>query len=212
MTRQVAATVLSLHSPVVFHRDKRSDFRPITSQTRLSCGSQVKTLNDGRLDVGFLSGVLAHVSSNSEITIEELKITKDGNDTGDAMRDRVASIRLNQGQMTVLFMRRGRAASRLLVRTDRATLVANSDCLFRVQSDSMKMRVTCVRGKIDVSRDAQPPVAIGAGYFQQWPPSDNVRPIAASDDAAAQIDIADSLKIENQLRKSQSDWEKRRPF
>jgi hypothetical protein len=212
ITRGVAATVLSLRDPIIFQGPTRSDFRRVTLQTRLPCGSRIKTLDDGWLDIGVLSGMLAQVQSNSEITIQELKITKNGNDTGDAMRNRVANIRLNRGQITVLFMRRGNAASRLLVHTDRATAVANSDCLFRVQTDSARTRVTCVLGKIIASPNAQRAIAIGAGYFQQWPSLDHTKPIAATDDAAAQIDIADSLEIENQLRESQSDWQKRRPF
>jgi hypothetical protein len=211
ITRQVAATVLSLHDPIVFQGPTRSDFRRVTLQTRLPCGSRIKTLDDGWLVIGVLSGMLAQVSSNSEITIQELKITKNGNDTGDAMRNRVANIRLNRGQLTVLFMQRGNAASRLLVHTDRAMAVADSDCLFRVQTDSAKTRVTCVLGKIIASPNAQRAIAIGAGYFQQWP-SPHAEPIVATDEAAAQIDIADSLEVENQLRGLQSDWQKRRPF
>jgi hypothetical protein len=212
ITRQVAATVLSLHDSVIFQSHTQSDFRRVTLQTRLPCGSRVKTLDDGWLDVGVLSGMLAQVSSKSEITIEELNITKDGNDTGDAMRNRVASIRLNQGQITVLVIRRGNAGSRLLVHTDLATVVADSDCLFRVQTDSAKTRVTCVLGKINASPNARRTIAIEAGYFQEWPSSGHAKPTAATDDAAAQMDIADSLEIENQLRGLQSDWQRRRPF
>ena len=211
ITRQVAATVLSLHDPVVFQGDTRRDFRRVTLQTRLPCGSRIKTLDDGWLDIGVLSGVLAQVSSNSEITIQELKITKNGNDTGDAMRNRVANIQLDRGQITVLLMRRGNAASRLLVHTDHATAVADSDCLFRVQTDSARTRMICVLGKINASPNGQRAIVIGAGYFQQWP-SLHTEPLSAADDAAAQIDVADSLKLENQLRGLQADWQKRRPF
>jgi FecR-like protein len=211
ITRQVTATVLSMQDPVVSWSDKRRDSRRVTLQTRLPCGSRVKTLNDGWLDVAVLSGVLAQVSSNSEIKIEELKISKDGNDTGDAMRNRIASIRLNQGQITVLFVRRGKAASRLLVRTERATVVADSDCLFRVRSDPAKTRVTCVQGAVNALPEAQRAVTIGSGYFLEWP-SPRAKPVAASDDAGAQIDIAASLEIETRLDQLQSDLLKRRPF
>jgi len=211
ITRQVAATVLSLHDPVVFQGPARSDFRRVTLQTRLPCGSRIKTLDDGWLNIGVLSGMLAQVSSNSEITIQELKITKNGNDTGDAMRNRVANIQLDRGQITVLFMRRGNAASRLLVHTDHATAVADSDCLFRVQTDSARTRMICVLGKINASPNDQRAIVIGAGYFQQWP-SLHTEPLPTADDAAAQIDVAASLELENQLRGLQADWQKRRPF
>ena len=211
ITRQVAATVLSLHDPIVFQGSTRSDFRRVTLQTRLPCGSLIKALNDGWLDIGVLSGMLAQVSSNSEITIQELKINKNGNDTGDAMRNRVANIRLDRGRITVLFMRRGNAASRFLVHTDRATAVADSDCLFRVQTDSARTRMTCVLGKINASANGQRAIAIRAGYFQQWP-SLHTEPLPTADDAAAQIDVAASLALEKQLRGLQAGWQKRRPF
>ena len=69
----------------------------------------------------------------------------------------------------------------------------------------------CVLGKINASPNGQRAIVIGAGYFQQWP-SLHTEPLSAADDAAAQIDVADSLKLENQLRGLQADWQKRRPF
>jgi hypothetical protein len=57
----------------------------------------------------------------------------------------------------------------------------------------------------------KPAVAIGAGYFQQWP-STRLETIAATEDAAAQIDVVDSLEIGDQLRELQSGWQNRRPF
>jgi hypothetical protein len=36
--------------------------------------------------------------------------------------------------------------------------------------------------------------------------------VAATEDAVAQIDITDSLEIENQLRELGAGWQNRRPF
>jgi ferric-dicitrate binding protein FerR (iron transport regulator) len=127
------------------------------------------------------------------------------------MRSRSARIQLSRGKITVLFSRHDMSASQFAISTPVVTITADSDCLFRVQRDDTTIRVTCVRGKVYASSGAQPPIAIGAGYFQQWPPT-RPEPAAAADDGAAQIDIMDSLEIGNQLRELGSSWQNRRPF
>jgi hypothetical protein len=210
-TRQVAARVLSMHGPVVFGIDEQTDFRPVTPESRIHDGDIVRTLDGALLNVALIPAALAQMSSNSEIKVEELRISKDGNQTGDGMGGRSARIRLRRGKVTVLFSQRGKSSSQFAIRAPQATITADSDCLFRVQSDRTTIRLTCVRGKVYASRSARPPVEIGSGYFQQWP-SVRPEPIAAADDAAAQIDIVDSLEIGNQLQELQSGWQDRRPF
>ena len=211
LSPRIAATVLSVNGPVIFGTGEQKDFHAVTPESRIDGGSLVKTLDGARLDLALLPAALVQVSSNSEIQIEELKVSKDGNETSDAMRDRVARIRLNHGKITVLFSPSGKRAPEFSINSGKATITADSDCLFRVQSDDTTTRVTCVQGKVYASIGAQPPIALGAGYFQQWP-STRLETIAATDDAEAQIDVVDSLEIGNQLRKLQSDWRNRRPF
>lgn len=211
VTTQVAATVLSMHGPVVIGTEEQNDFQRVTPQSRLSGGSSVRTLDGAWLDLALLPGALLQLASNSEIKIEELKITKDGNETGDAMRGRIARIRLSRGKITVLFRRSDKSASQFAISAPQATITADSDCLFCVQNDQAMTRLTCVRGKVYASHNAQPAVAIGAGYFQKWPPA-RLETIAAAEDAAAQIDVVDSLEIGDQLRELQSGGQNRRPF
>src|SRR5207248_10113585 len=209
--RKVEATVLSMHGSVVFGIDEQADFRPIAPERRLPDGSSVRTLDGAWVNLALLPGALLQLSNNSEIKIEELRISKNGNETGDAMRSRTAQIRLNRGKITILFSG-GKSVSRFAINAGETTITADSDCLFCVQSDQTTTRLTCVRGKVYVSHSGQPvAVAIGAGYFQKWP---SVRPqtTAATEDAAAQIDVVDSLEIGDQLLKLQSGWQDRRPF
>ena len=211
-TRQVAATVLSVHGPVVSEVDEQTDLRPVAPETRLPGGSSVRTFDGAWLNLALVPGALLQLSSNSEIKIEELKISKDGNQTDGGMRDRVARLRLSRGKITVLFSRPNKSASQFSITSRQAMITTDSDCLFCVQSDQTTTRLTCVRGKVYVSHSGQPvAVAIGAGYFQKWP---SVRPqtTAATEDAAAQIDVVDSLEIGDQLLKLQSGWQDRRPF
>jgi len=209
--RKVEATVLSVHGSVVFGIDEQTDFRPVGPESRLRDGSTVRTLDGAWLNLALLPGAMLRLSSNSEIKIEELKISKDGNETGDAMRSRIARIRLSRGKITVLFRRSDKNASQFAINGRQATITADSDCLFCVQSDQTTTRLTCVLGKIYASPGAQPAIAIGAGYFQKWP-SDRPETIAAADDPEAQIDVVNSLEIGDQLRELQSGWQNRRPF
>lgn len=211
VTTQVAATVLSVKGTVVFGMAEQNNFQPVTRESRIHDGDMVRTSDGALLSLGLIPAALAQMSSNSEIKIEELRISKDGNETGDGMRGRSARIRLSGGKITVLFSQRGKSASQFAISAPQAAITADSDCLFRIQSDGTTTRLTCVRGKVRASRRAQPPVEIGAGYSQQWP-SVRPEPIAAADDAAAQIDIVDSLEIGNQLRELQSGWQDRRSF
>jgi hypothetical protein len=211
-TRQVAATVLSMHGPVVFGADEQTDLRPVAAESRLRGGTSVRALDGAWLNLALLPGALLHLSSNSEIKIEELKISKDGNQTDGGMRDRVARLRLSRGKIIVLFSPPNKSTEQFSISARQATITVDSDCLFCVQSDQTTARLTCVRGKIYVSHSGQPmAVAIGAGYFQKWP-SARLQTTAASDDTAAQIDVVDSLKIGDELRELQFGWQNRRPF
>jgi hypothetical protein len=171
----------------------------------------VRTSDDGLLNLGLIGGALAQVSSNSEIKIEELKISKDGNQTRGGIRRRSARIQLSRGKITVLFSGSDKSASQFAISTPTLTITPDSDCLLRVQRADTTTRVTCVQGKIHAATAAQPPMAIGAGYFQQWP-STRPGPVAATGDAAAQVDITDSLEIDNQLRELGAGWQNRGPF
>jgi hypothetical protein len=94
-TRRTAATVLSVKGDVVCGMAEKNNFQPVTRESRTPDGSIVHTSDGALLDLGLIAGALAQLSSNSEITTEELKISKDGNQTGGGMRSRSARIRLH---------------------------------------------------------------------------------------------------------------------
>src|SRR5437870_2131256 len=185
VTRRTAATVLSVKGTVIFGTAEQNNFEPVTRESRICDGDLVRTSDGALLNLALIPAALAQMSSNSEIKIEKLRISKDGNQTEGGMRSRSARVELSRGKITVLFTRRDRIGSLFALRTPSVTITADSDCLFCAQSDGTTTRLTCVRGNVDTSSSAQPSVAIGAGYFQQWP-SGRAEPMAASYDAAAQ--------------------------
>jgi hypothetical protein len=211
VTRRTAATVLSVKGTVILGTAEQSNFEPVTRDRRIYDGDLVRTSDGALLNLALIPAALAQMSSNSEIKIEELRISKDGNQTEGGMRSRSARIQLSQGKITVLFSRRDKSASLLAIKAPSVTITADSDCLFHVQSDGTRTRLTCVGGTVYASYTTHPVAAIAAGYSQQWP-SNRTEPVAAVEDAAAQIDVADSLEIGNLLHELQSDWQKQHPF
>jgi len=211
ISRETAATVLSVKGTVAFGSAEQNNFQLVTLKSRIHDGNTVRTRDGASIELALIPAAFAQVSGNSEIKIEQLRIVKDGNQTDGGMRDRSARIQLSQGKITVLFSRSDKSASQFFINSRQVTISADSDCLFRVLTDDTTTRITCVRGKIYASAGAQPPVTIGAGYFQQWP-STHPEPVAAADDETAQIDITDSLEIGNRWRELRAGWQNRLPF
>jgi hypothetical protein len=211
VTRGTAATVLSVKGDVVFGMAEENNFQPVTRESRIHDGCIVRTSDSALLDLGLTAAALAQMSSDSEIKVEELRISKDGNQTRGGMRSRSARIQLSRGKITVLFSGSDRSASQFAISMPGVTVTVDSDCLFRVQRNDRIIRITCAQGKVYAATEGQPPIAIGAGYSQQWP-SSRREAVAATEDGGAQLAITDSLEIGNELRVLDAGWRDRRPF
>ena len=162
------------------------------------------TSDGASINLALIPGAFVQLSGNSEIKIENLTLTKDGNDTAERMLDRRASIRLNRGRIVSLFSQSDKTASEFGITTGQITLRPDSDCLFSVWTDGTTSRATCGRGEVSAA-DAQPPLKIAAGYFSQWPTASK-EPIAATVDAGAQLDIKTALEVEPELMDQAARW------
>ena len=211
ITRSTAATVFFVRGNVVFGNGGRNDFRPVTSKSNIQAGDRVRTSDGASVNLALMPGAFVQLSGNSEIKIEDLRLTKDGNETAGGVLDRCASIRLNRGRILSLFSQSDRSASDFSVATSQVTLRPDSDCLFSVWTDGATSRVTCGRGEVSAPDDAQPPMKIVAGYFSQWP-TPSKEPIAAITDARAQMDVKTALDVEPELLDQAAGWQNRRVF
>src|SRR4051812_9535315 len=88
ITRSVSATLLSTRGEVVCLSKGSTSFRPVSAELKLSPGSILKTASGAQANLVLIPGALAQVSGDSELKIDELQLSKDGNETGDAMRER----------------------------------------------------------------------------------------------------------------------------
>src|SRR5438132_2277743 len=84
VTREILATLLSVHGEVVDLSNASGDRRTIDSASRLGTDSVLATSKDAQADLMLIPGALARVLGDSEFKIEQLELTKDGNETGDA--------------------------------------------------------------------------------------------------------------------------------
>src|SRR5215813_13693605 len=194
ITRATAATVFFVRGNVVFGNAERNDFRPVTSNSKIQAGDTVRTSDGASVNLALMPGALVQLSGNSEIKIEDLRLTKDGNETAGGVLDRRASIRLNRGRIVSLFSHSDTSASEFSVTTGQVTLKPDSDCLFSLWTDGATSRVTCGRGEVSAPADARPQMKIAAGYFFQWP-TGSKEPIIAITDARAQMDVKTALDV-----------------
>ena len=209
VSRQVLGTVLSVRGEVVYQKDKEAGFHSLTLQANPGPGSVLRTGSEGRANLALVPGALVQVSGNSELKIEELRLTKEGNETADGMRKRTARVRLNRGSVNIVFERRDTSELRFAFSTRDVTISADEDCVCRVSVQNESTRVTCVRGKAYAWAGNSEPSIVKAGYSQEWPPG--LMTIAA-DDARAQTDVTDALEAERELRQLQDKQTDRLPF
>jgi hypothetical protein len=205
ITRSTVAVVFSVRGNVVFGNAERNDFQPVTPKSRIQAGDVVRTSDGASINLGLIAGAFVQLVGNSEIKIEDLRLTKDGNDTAERMLDRRAWIRLNHGRIVCSFSQSDKTASDFGITTGQITVRPASDCLFSVWTDGTTSRATCERGEVSAAADAQPPLKIAAGYFSQWPTASK-EPIAASTDARAQMDITTALGVEPELLDQAAGW------
>lgn len=205
ITRSTVTVVFVVRGNVVFGNAERNDFQPVTPKSKIHAGDVVRTLDGGSINLGLIPGAFIQLPANSEVKIEDLRLTKDGNDTAERVLDRRGWIRLNRGKIVTLFKQSDRTASDFGITTGQITLKPDSDCLFSVWTDGTTTRVTCTRGEVSAAPNGQPPLKIGAGYFSQWPTTSKA-PIAATSDASAQMDIKTTLEVEPELLDQAAGW------
>ena len=207
IARATAAMVFSVKGRVIFGNAERNELQPVTLRSKIHSGDTVRSLDGASIDLALIPPAFAQLAGDSEIKIDELSITKDGNQTAGGMHARTARVRLSRGKVIVLFTPSDNSASQFAITTGQLTIKPDSDCLFCVWTDGKTTRVTCTKGTVN----AQARVTIAAGYFQEWPLTRDA-PFAATENASAQIDVTKSLEAEPRLEDEASAWQNRRPF
>jgi len=199
ISHEVLATVLSIRGHVTSAPKGTNDRHILDPGARLNAGCSVRVSNGAEVDITLLPGVLLRASDNSDVTIDELKLIKDGDETRGGMRYRTARIRLKQGKATLSSEQPDGTSGSLAVVTDRVTVNARLDSLFCIETDTVHTRVICVRGQIDALDATGKSSVIKAGWLQNWG-AKHSESILVHTDSPTQPEIDNALKVEQQLR------------
>ena len=200
VTRETMATVFQTEGEISIAADRRSSV--FTQSQRDSClhvGDRLKTSAAASIDFASVPGVLVRLSGNSELLIENLSVTKDGNLMVDAMKSRDVRIRLIRGVLSIVVGEAGRE-SQAMIATPTGVLLARPRSTYRLEVAEGKTRAICVRGRVELqTEESGQRVLIEAGYFQEWPATTSVPRLAAESDAQTQTEVATLLEVERNL-------------
>jgi hypothetical protein len=203
ISRSVAAKVLAQKGQALCVSADPTNTRPLTAADKLDAGTILRTPADAEVDLMLIPGALARLSGDSELKIVHLELTKDGNETGDAMRDRRARLELRHGAMVVLFDGFGE----FLIQAGDVTINVLPSCLLRVENDNERTRVAVMRGKL-YAGTASNIVSVEAGAIREW------RSGAAAPSAieAGQINAAEIVQTARSLQDLAATRRDRLPF
>lgn len=162
-SRQVEATILSASGGCILRRGGVET--PLTVDVHPRAGDLLETSAQGHVDAALLPNVLIELAPSTVLQIEALSLAKDGNDTIEPMRARVAHARLIRGSAAVSQQRRDVAAEpSLRIETAHGSASSEYDCLFRIETDSSATRLACEEGYVYLAQKGAQPVQVEPGF------------------------------------------------
>ena len=201
--REVLANVLYVRGNVTVHNEKKGAARTqsVTTTSKLSVGDRLETLPDAMAALSLIPGIFIQMGGGTEIVIEELRVRKRGDAMVNAIRSRVATLRINRGVIRASLPDVGSAVCILNMQTGLGTLVAQRGALLSVRLTNETLRVLCVDGVVQWrSASTRRVDEIQEGYFREYDrdaaSTDNFVPgqEPVSDDAEAQRDVTSALE------------------
>jgi hypothetical protein len=211
----VLGSVFQVHGTAVASKRTEADRpRPLSAGSQFAAGDDIRFLADSSGTLCLTPGIYLRCFGPSRLQIEDLRVSKDGDETGNAMKSRLATIRLGEGRIHAFLPSAGSARPELKITSEAAgTIIANSDSLFSVVPTSESIRVLCIRGELNWSKAAG---SIVAGFYCDWKFKGATPEILpASEDAAAQREVIAALdsaqhieELETAARNAPAPWRK----
>lgn len=191
--------MLSCDGQPTIKRAGRGDTILLTPQISPGTGDLIQAPATSQARLCLLPNLLAQIDRGAELEIGRMIITKDGNETGNAIFARSAAARLVKGRMFVSHVW-GEAMARFTVETPNGQLIVISNALFCIEIEPEKTRITCASGLIDFQpKGSSTSTRISAGFVGETSGSTlNLNP--AETDPAGQENLVDALQAEQKLR------------
>jgi len=201
--REVQGNVVFLQGTVTLESGKEGARYPqsATTASKLSVGDQLETSPGAAAAVSLIPGIFIHMRGGTEIVIKQMRVEKQGDAMVNAIKSRLASLRINHGVIRVSLPNVGSGECELRLETDLGTVVAQRGALLSVRLTNETLRVLCVDGEVQWSSARGGRVdEISQGYFQDYSRDDvsngdfkrELTPV--TEDAAAQNDVATALE------------------
>jgi hypothetical protein len=217
--REVMATVLFARGNAVARSGPQigKQSHPIAVGSLIPSGNQIQTSRDAVVALSLIPGVSIEVEGETDLAVERLRVAKDGDAMVDAMRARVAIIRLKNGVIRASLRQMESSRSDFEVQTKQGTIVARPGAIFSVRADAEILRVICLRGETGL-RDSHDNSfhQIPAGYYRDYTSDRNGNLLAALEDpqveeeAAAGLATASFLeRLELLARNAPAPWRRR---
>lgn len=198
-SRDTLATVLSLEGSATIRADGGRTFSDLRTTDNPGAHAILRTAPGSRLALALLPNCLCVLDQNTALKISRLAISKDGNETGEDMRARVAETELMQGRIFVSHVW-GEAQARLVVSTGNGDLSTPSNATVWIEFADGKTRVTCVSGWVEFRPSGAPAsTRIPPGSVGQWP-STAAAFTAADADPRGQEDLEKGIELDRKLR------------
>jgi len=146
-------------------------------------------------------GIYLRCLGQTQVRIENLSVEKDGDETGNAMHLRRASLDLREGRLHAFLPTAATSHAELTIQCRSEILIANAGSLFSVKLDGESIHVVCLRGEVRWTHAASFTTAIPAGFYAERKfnePAETV-PRPASEIAIAQLEILEVLDSERMI-------------
>jgi hypothetical protein len=192
-----------------------SKSRPLSRDERFAPGDEIRLQRESVAVLCLTPGIYLRCLGETHLRIEELSVSKDGDETGNAMNTRRAAIRLEQGRVHVFLPPAGPSRACLRINSRRGTLTTKAGSLISIALTADSMRVLCARGELAWDEPPSASTTIGAGYFSDWRSKGGAaeEPSLAADDPKAQgeimalLDSAQAIaELENAARSAPAPW------
>lgn len=137
---------------------------------------------------------------NSELQIGRLFLTKDGNETGSAMRNRQVQVKLLRGSAVISQVLGDWAQSKVSVETPEGTLLGNYQSLIRIEHADDTTRALCASGIVEFQpAGSHAALSLPRGSVGEWRHG-QARIFLAETEPRGQEDLQAALEAEQKLR------------
>jgi hypothetical protein len=210
VSQNTSATILSIDGTCSVRFASTRSAVSLSRDLHPARGDSIETSSGGRVAAALLPNLLIDLAPATTLRIVDLSLTKDGNETGDAMRRRVGRANLIRGRIFVSQERRDVAAEpQLTITTTHGQATSNFDCVFALETSEQRTRMTCSSGwcYFAPARGGES-VRVEPGYVIDCGEGASPKTFAAETDAEAQATLGE-IRVTGQklvqLRDAQPD-------